>query len=386
MSPPRAPQGDFGLYVHTPWCKSRCPYCAFVTYVEASPPYERWRDGILSEWAVKSADFDGPAHSLFFGGGTPSLAPAAVIGAIIGAMPLSPGAEVTVEANPGTLSAAHLADLRGYGVNRVSVGLQTFNPRFAHLLNRGHTVHEAQELLQLVAEAGFESWSVDLIFALPGQTLTDFEVDLAGILAASPPHVSLYGLTFEEGTPLTRAKERGQLAPVDDEVWRAMYLHAVATLGAHGYERYEVSNFRKQHHAAVHNEAVWRGGFYAGLGPGAHGFHPDGRRTRGHATFEAWLADPWGEVERPDAEAAAYDRVLTTLRHTDGLDLEALEADLGFVLRPSALASLLATGLAHRRGPALRLRDEGWPLADTVLRKVIDGLRRAAPGPNRDSP
>lgn len=372
---------EFGIYVHVPWCRTRCPYCAFNVHVDRDAPWRGWAGAVLRDWRAIAPEFgDGAAHSLYFGGGTPSLAPPEVLAEVVAALPLRPGAEVTVEANPGTLSAAGLEALRAAGVNRLSLGIQTFDARFARLLNRGHTVGQARELVELVRAAGFRSWSVDLIFGLPDQTLADLDGDLDALLAPSPPHVSLYGLTMEPGTPFGRAAEQGRLQAADPERWRAMYDRLVERLGASGLERYEVSNFARPGHRAVHNEAVWRGGPYAGLGPGAHGFTPSGRRTLNRAAPEAWLAQGLEHVEQPTPLEAAIDLALTCLRHADGLDLDELAAKTGHTVPARALAPLLTNGLLERHQSRVRLTHAGYPLADGVVERVVTAL---APLPHK---
>lgn len=378
--------GSFGVYVHVPWCRTRCPYCAFNVYPDREATWAPWADGIRAEWAARAADFargpDDRAHSVYFGGGTPSLAPPEAIAAIVDAIPRAEDAEITLEANPGTIRPERIEAWLAAGVNRVSLGVQTFNPRFAHLLNRGHTVADSGALAAMVAGAGFRSWSVDLIFALPGQGLDDLRVDLDALLARAPPHVSLYGLTFEPGTPFGRAEASGRIRAPDEEIWRAQYDLVVERMTEAGLERYEVSNFARPGHRAVHNEAVWRGGCYAGLGPGAHGYQPDGHRTLNEAEPQRWLGalgDPGATRELPTAEEAAADFVLSTLRHKDGLPLDALWQKTGFRVRRSAVAALLAPPrgalplLEERRG-ALRLTHAGFPVADGVVSRVIAAL------------
>ncbi len=373
----------FGVYVHVPWCRTRCPYCAFNVYPERDARWERWAEGVVAEWAERAPAFvqapEDRAHSLYFGGGTPSLCPPELLARMVAAVPLEPEAEITLEANPGTLLPERVAAWREAGINRVSLGVQTFDPRFAHLLNRGHTVAQARELVSMVAGGGFRSWSVDLIFALPGQTLADLEQDLRAILELDPPHVSLYGLTFEEGTPFGRAAEQGRLLPPDPELWRAQYDHIVDTLEAGAWERYEVSNFARPGHRAVHNEAVWRGGHYAGLGPGAHGFEPTGHRTVGTADPEAWAERFTATRELPSPAEAAIDLVLSTLRHQDGLPLALLRERTGMQVRERALRALLdppagAPRLLTLEGGSLRLTRAGFPVADGLVARVADAL------------
>lgn len=365
--------GDYGIYVHVPFCTRRCPYCSFTVFVEPDPPFAAWADGVRREWTLRREAFPGEAHSVYFGGGTPSLAPPAAIERVLAALRHHPDAEITLETNPATVTAERLAAYREVGINRLSLGVQTFQPRFARLLARSHTARQARELVELVARAGFRSWSIDLMFALPGQSLDDLHRDLDAILSLAPPHVSLYGLTFHPGTPFARALEAGRLTEVEPDVWREMYDTIVDTLHGAGWERYEVSNFARPGHRAVHNEAVWRGGHYAGLGPGAHGFEPSGARTRNRTTWEDWWSDPLGHREVPTPTQAAIDLVLSTLRHVDGLPLDRL-ASTGHHLPAGATAALERAGLVARSPDRLRLTSAGFPLADGLVARVVDAL------------
>ena len=364
----------WGAYVHTPWCRLHCPYCNFN--VSTRPPrWREWVDGLRAEWALRRVRFEGRAATVYLGGGTPSLAPPDVLAEVLSIVPRADDAEITIEANPGDLTHERLAEWRAIGVHRLSLGVQTFDPRFARLLARGHTARQSRELVAMVREAGLSTWNVDVIFALPGQSPADFEADLGAILETAPPHVSLYGLTFEPGTPLTRARDVGRIASPGEADWRAMYDRAVAALEGAGIHRYEVSNFARPGHRSRHNEATWRGGHYVGLGPGAHGFAPDGVRTVGHAALDAWRADPAGVEDRPSPAAAAIDLVLSTLRHIDGLPLGALASRTGHDLDPTAVDALIRAGLLLRQGDRLALTDAGFPVGDGVVGHVCDALR-----------
>ena len=364
----------FGIYVHTPWCRVRCPYCAFNVFLSDTADYSRWEATVLAGWAATSDAFEGHAHSLYFGGGTPSLAPPAVIGRLIDAMPLMSDAEVTLEANPGQLDPTTLKSLVRSGVNRLSVGVQTFNQAHARRLGRGHTVEQTRELLRRIPSMDLCSWSADLIFALPDQTLEELEADLDDLLEARPPHVSLYGLTIEPGTPFTERARQGKLALPAGELWGEMYARIVERLGEAGLERYEVSNFAIPGHRAVHNEQVWRGGHYAGLGPGAHGFLPSGDRTLGHAQLDAWYNDPVPTIESPTPEEAALDMLLSTLRHVDGVSLQALQTETAFTLDPEILRDLAARHLIDEVAHHIRLTPGAYPVADGVVRRMADAL------------
>jgi len=318
--------------------------------------------------------FSGEAHSLYFGGGTPFLAPAGIIQEIIEALPLAADAEVTLEANPGSIDTEGLKDLQRAGVNRLSIGVQTFNQSHARTLGRGHTVQQARDLLTAAHTLGFSSWSMDLMFSLPDQTADELQRDLDDLLALAPPHVSLYGLSIEPGTPFQRAFQAERFTLPDPETWRSMYDSIVLQLDRAGLHRYEVSNFARSGHRAVHNEQVWRGGYYAGLGPGAHGFLPDGHRTLGHQDIDAWYDDPAPEEQSPEPLDAAVDYLLSSLRHIDGSSRTTLRQQYGFDLCQSDLLPLIRQGFIHEHGDHVRLTQAGFPLADGILRKLIDGV------------
>lgn len=327
----------------------------------------------MADWERLKAHFKGEAHSLYFGGGTPSLAVPSHIADIIDAVAIAPDAEITLEVNPGTISAHRLQEFHRAGVNRVSVGVQTFNPDFARLLNRGHTVHHAHELLEVVQQTSFDSWSLDIMFALPDQSVADIERELESIIRVQPPHISLYGLTIKEGTPFERAVEQGKLTLPSDDVWRSQYERIVTTLEQEGWQRYEVSNFARPGHRAVHNESIWKGGFYAALGPGAHGFLPSGERIENHGAFEPWLLEGVVSRDRPTPRQTAMDLVLTTVRHIDGLDLSALAA-LGFTVDGGVLEFLTGCGLVKIKEHRVQLVGDGWALADGVILRLINGM------------
>ena len=363
-----------GIYVHAPWCRVRCPYCAFYVEVERGADWAAWKDGIRREWQLRAPDFPGRAHSLYLGGGTPSLAPLPLLTELLAELPLEDGAEITLEANPGTVDGPLLDALRLAGVTRLSLGVQTFQPRFARLLNRGHTAAQSEALLGLVRGACFPTWSADLIFSLPGQGIAELDLDLEALLRAAPPHVSLSGLTFEPDTPFGRALKAGRLTALPDDAWAEQYERIVSRLEAEGYERYEVSNFALPGHRSRHNEAVWRGGAYAGLGPSAQGFQPDGARTANPPALAAWLHTPVSPPEWPSAHQAALDLLLSTMRHEAGLSLDLLAARSGHSLDPAVLRPLARAGLIATTPTRLRLLPPGYRLADGLIRRLAEGL------------
>jgi oxygen-independent coproporphyrinogen III oxidase len=370
MDRPRPP---WGIYVHVPWCRVRCPYCAFNVHPDRDAQWSEYADGVARDLALWRPSFTGEPDSVYLGGGTPSLLPLDVLARLLRILPSA--GEITLEANPGSAEVDALTAWRELGITRLSLGIQTFDPRYAGMLNRGHSVDDALDLLAAVRVAGFSTWSFDLMFGLPGQTLGELDADLAHVIDHRPPHVSLYGLTVEPGTPWERAVASGKLVPVGEDDWRAMYDRIVERLETAGWERYEVSNFALPGHRSRHNEAIWRGGHYAGLGPGAHGFLPDGERTVATAEPAEWLRSPIASRERPTKEQAATDRILGQLRHRDGLDLDSLRTELGCQIDDRSLDVLVDAGLVSRRGAALALTDEGFALADAVTRHVVGAIR-----------
>lgn len=360
----------YGVYVHLPWCRTRCHYCSFNIAIARSPPQRAYTDALLEQWARTRELFEGPPATLFFGGGTPSLHPPEELGRLIEAV----GAGfVELEANPEDLD--HAPEWRALGVNRLSIGVQSFDARQIRFLNR---VHRAEQLAERVRQVTplFDSWSADLIFGLPDQSLQDLEADLLRLLYTDPPHVSLYGLTAHPGTAFARSVERGRFQ-VDDDQQATMLDHIVSRLKDAGRPRYEVSNFARPGHRSPHNELVWRGHRYLGLGAGAHGWLPDGRRTVGVADPAHFIATGAWEVEQPRPRQQAIDLIITTMRHVDGLDLQRL-TELGFGLDEARLRPHVERGRLRIEG-CVALTDEGWMHADGLVSAVVDALETRPP-------
>jgi oxygen-independent coproporphyrinogen-3 oxidase len=265
-----------GVYVHVPFCQRVCPYCDFaVVGVRALPPELEgaYLDALLAELEQRRAAFEGRSlASLYLGGGTPSLlrpdSVRRIVDAVFTAFPAGGPVETTLEVNPGTVERERLPGFRGAGVNRVSVGVQSFQDTTLKRLGRAHRAEEARRTLAAARAAGFRAVCLDLVFAAPGQGLADFQADLAETLAFGPEHVSAYELTVEEGTPFALAAARGQLRRASEETVVAMIEMAEERLGAAGYERYELSNYARPGFAAVHNRRYWERRPVLGLGVG----------------------------------------------------------------------------------------------------------------------
>ncbi len=271
------------LYFHIPFCRHRCAYCDFNTYAGQE---NLTRDYVRAlcremEYVRTAAETALPVHTVFFGGGTPSLLTAddlrAVLRAVRENFQLSPGAEITLEANPGTLTLAYLRRLRALGVNRLSIGVQSAHPGDLHFLERQHDYFDVLNAVQWARQAGFRNLSLDLIFGLPSQTLPRWQHTLELALGLQPEHFSFYALTIEHGTPMQRWAARGLIPTPDPDRAADMYEHALRRMAAAGYEQYEISNWAKRGEdgellACRHNLQYWRSLPYLGLGAGAHGF------------------------------------------------------------------------------------------------------------------
>lgn len=266
-----------GLYVHIPFCRSRCSYCDFNTYAGLEALYAPYVRALEREIQAVAAALPGgrrPADTLFVGGGTPSVLPADAIGGVIAAcrqaFDLPPAAEVTVECNPGTVDAAYLGRLRAAGVNRLSFGAQSADAGELQLLGRRHTFAGVVAAVDVARQAGFDNLSFDLIFGLPCQALETWQRTLDAALPLAPDHISLYALTVEPGTPLHDRVRRGELPDPDPDVAAAMYECAEERLDRAGYVHYEISNWRRPGRECRHNLIYWRNEPYFGFGPGAH--------------------------------------------------------------------------------------------------------------------
>ncbi len=296
------------------------------------------------------------------------------MGQLIDTLPLTETAEVTLEVNPGTASAEALHAMTAVGVNRMSLGVQSLQHSVARRLSRGHTTDQALELIQIMPSLPLRSWSIDLIFGVPDQTLDQLKADLDLVRELSPPHISLYGLSIEPGTPFEQMAHSGALTLPEQESWRAQYDLIVQTLTQEGWVRYEVSNFAKPGHRGVHNEQVWRGGWYAGLGPGAHGFRPDGTRTTTVPGVSEWIAQPCARDERPSPKEAAIDHLLSTLRHCNGTTHRGLLEVSGYKLSEQTIDTLCQAGLLIRNTCGIHLTLEGFAMSDGVIRRLAETL------------
>jgi len=380
----------FGVYVHVPFCVTRCGYCDFNTYTaeelvsrDGSATATREGYAALAEQEVRFArralgPAEAPVRTVFVGGGTPTLLPPEDLGRVLRAIGeefgLAPGAEVTTEANPETVDAGYLARLREAGFTRVSFGMQSAREHVLKVLERTHTPGRPQKCAQWAREAGFEHVNLDLIYGAPGETDDDWRASLEAALEAGPDHVSAYSLIVEEGTRLAARVRRGELSPCDDDVLADRYLIADEMLERAGLHAYEVSNWARDTAArSAHNRLYWTGGDWWGVGPGAHS-HVGGTRwwnVKHPAAYAARLAagaSPGQAREVLGAEERRFERILLELRIAEGCPLELLDAP-GRAAAGRAVREGLLDPAAHAGGRAVLTR-RGRLLADAVVRDL----------------
>ena len=376
-----------GIYVHIPFCTQRCIYCDFY-FVTSNRGRSRYVEALCTEITLAAQEYGkAPVATIYFGGGTPSRLPAAsiaqVMRAIINVFDTSAVTEVTLEMNPEDVSAEYLNDLKQCGINRLSVGIQSFQATDLKFLNRAHGVGEAVQAIDQINEAGFESWTMDLIFGLPDQSLVQWENNLTRALDAGAPHISTYNLTIEPRTPLFKQVERGLVKPAEDETVARAYQMAIETLEGSGYSHYEISSFARPSHRAKHNQAYWTHNSYLGFGPSAHSFWWDesgARRWKNVANLNSYsqrvLADQ-SPVEFSEAltrRQLIAERIMLGLRTADGVSLATLneiyDMDL-LASKRTEIYNLQDAGLIECDGPSVRLTVRGRHVCDRVTATLV---------------
>jgi len=381
-------QPPFSLYIHIPYCVSKCPYCDFNSHVVAEIPEVIYTDVLLQELEHygEQEDWRGrTVQSIFFGGGTPSTFKAASIGKLLAwvaaTFPINLDCEITLEANPGTVDSDKFFGYRDAGVNRISIGVQSFQPRLLEFLGRVHSAGEARSALETVRRAGFENFSFDLIYANPGQTLKELEADLDAALEFQPPHLSAYNLTFEEGTPFHYEYRAGRMKSLSEDEEIAMAELIEAKLSAAALSRYEISNYALRGWHSRHNVNYWRGGDYLGLGAGAHSYHQGssvnafGRRWSNeknpgrYMTQVAEKKQAVVENEEIDRDKAAGEFMFLGLRMTEGVSLQRFSARFGKppVEMYPRIHDWMGGELLEEKQNHLRLTSKGLLVANSIF-------------------
>lgn len=395
-----------GIYVHIPFCISKCIYCDFASVpgctAEMMTDYfaalyaeiDAFNDMITDRAGIGGSsdecmDVIGdlrasfPAGSVFIGGGTPTSVPEDYIGGIMQRLIFMDDAEITIEANPGTVTSGSLKNYREYGINRISFGVQSFDDSELRFLGRAHNRAEAEEAFRLAREAGFDNINIDLMFGFPGQTLESWRSTLEKAVGLDPEHISFYSLQIEEGTPLYRMFRNDEAEQISDEMNREMYHIAVETLKEHGYEHYEISNAAKPGRRCAHNIRYWTMAPYIGFGAAAHSF-AGGCRFFNASDIKEYIASVDGMTPaellavkapvRNDEEDEISDLIFTGMRMNEGISLEDFSARFGKAAlssRRAAIDRYIEEGLLEEGGGRLRFTEKGRDLSNHVLVDLI---------------
>jgi oxygen-independent coproporphyrinogen-3 oxidase len=374
------------LYIHWPFCLAKCPYCDFNSHVRDGIDARRWRDALLADMRHEAQLAGGESlHSVFFGGGTPSLMPPALVDALLREAErlwgFAPGIEITLEANPSSVEAGKFADLVAAGVNRVSLGLQALDDATLRFLGRLHDAREGLAALE-TAQSVFARVSFDLIYARPGQGASQWEAELARALSFGTGHLSLYQLTIEAGTRFATDVRHGTFTPLADDPAADLFALTRELTQAAGLAAYEVSNHARSGEESRHNLAYWRYRDYVGIGPGAHG-RRGGVATLRHRKPENWL-EAVGKrghgirQERPlGPSEQASEALLMGLRLAEGVDLEVLSRRFGIradaLIDPTKMALYESLGLTSTNGARVGVTPQGMPLLDALLGELVPG-------------
>lgn len=353
------------IYLHVPFCRSFCTYCGFYSERCNEGAVRRYAEAVLREIRERRAEMTAEVHTLYIGGGTPSVLPLYVLERIVRALPEGPYDEFTLEVNPEDIverGPSYPAALRRLGVNRVSMGVQSFDDGLLRRMNRRHDAARAETAFRLLREAGFGNISIDLIFGAPSLTDGMWEDTLSRALALAPEHVSCYQLSVEEGSALADLVESGACEEAPEERCRGQYDRLCQLLGAAGYRHYEISNFALPGFEAVHNSAYWRRVPYVGIGPGAHSF--DGVRRRWNSTT---LPEWTSSEEVLTAEDIRVETLMLGLRTDRGLSAAFLHKNCS----ESALDSLCAEGALVPDGDRLRIPESRFFVSDEIIRELL---------------
>ena len=391
MTPDTSMPESFSLYVHIPYCVSKCPYCDFNSHVAARIPEHEYTQALLQElrhysgseaWANRSI------KTVFFGGGTPSTFEGASVGAMLDEAAKLFGfdepMEITLEANPGAVDAGRFRDYRACGVNRISIGAQSFDAKLLQFLGRVHSAEETRQALRSVRAAGFDNFSLDLIYGIPGQIVDGVSRDLSEALEHDPPHLSAYNLTIEEGTPFHARYRQGLLKPLDEEVEIEMADRVQSTLADAGLERYEISNYARLGLESRHNVNYWQGGDYLGIGAGAHSYHrgpddPLGERWQnerlptGYMRLTGESGQAVTERKRPERRQAMAEHLFTGLRMIGGVSVPGFCSRFGTKPEDAFpdIAGWLSEELLVEDGRRLRFAPRGLLLANELFVRLV---------------
>ena len=375
---------QIGLYIHIPFCRQKCLYCDFPSWAGKEGQMQKYVDALTKEIRNRGQEYpDAEVVSVFFGGGTPTTLEISMLEQLMQAVfenwNIAADAEITTEANPGTLGKEMADALKKMGFNRLSMGVQAWQNRLLKELGRIHTIESFQENFKAVRDAGFENVNTDLMFALPNQSMKDWQETVKNIVEMNPEHISAYSLILEEGTPFYDKYERGELSPAEEELDREMYHWAVEYLAKMGYEQYEISNFAKKGRQSRHNRIYWQAEEYLGMGLGSHSYM-NGERFHNIYDLQEYIkADGDVSLLKEDIEVSTEEDALAEfmflgLRLAEGVSFERFRERFGQEMKNiygNQIMELVKDGLLDEDEKGIRLTRRGVDISNYVFEKFL---------------
>lgn len=358
-----------GLYIHVPFCHSKCAYCDFYS-MPAAELADKYIDAAIAEFRRRCNEITEPFTTVYLGGGTPSILSPQQLDRLISALPVGNAVEFTIEANPEDVSSEAVKAWRSAGINRISMGVQSFNDTELKAIGRRHSAADAIKAINTLLENDLTSVSCDLIYGLPGQTKLSWSDSLSQMLAFGLPHMSAYCLSYEPGTALSARVMAGKLTPTDDDTLRDMYDILCHLTAESHYEHYEISSFAREGHRAKHNSSYWNSTPYLGIGPGAHSFDGKFRRIN-PGKLKAYISGQYEcIIENEDDDERFNDILITALRTADGLDLEKIDNRRARRLLRDA-DRFIKAGLMTFTDGRLRITESAWFTSDAIMTDLI---------------
>ncbi|MBE6008031.1 MAG: oxygen-independent coproporphyrinogen III oxidase [Lachnospiraceae bacterium] len=375
---------DLGIYIHIPFCVRKCLYCDFLSFACGREEQERYMDALYKEIRAFSGRLNGrEVSTVFIGGGTPSVVDTALLGKVFEALyenyNIKADAEITMELNPGTVTAESLKEYKTMGINRLSMGLQAWQDRLLNTLGRIHTAEKFKESFLLAREAGFENINVDIMLSLPGQTVEDVKETFENVMALDPEHVSAYSLIIEDGTPFKDMFESGKFDEIDDDFDREIYHLSCDILDRNGYKRYEISNFSKKGYESRHNSIYWRTDEYIGFGLGAHSYFK-GERYHNTEDMERYIAlsEDYESIKEDAEKLTKEDRIsefmFMGLRMDEGIKRSAFRERFGMDMNDvyrDMIIKYMDMGMIEETDGGIRITDKGIDVSNVIFSEFL---------------
>lgn len=366
-----------GLYIHIPFCHSKCSYCDFYS-MPRTGDIGKYVDALVTEWRMRQYEIHEPFTTIYIGGGTPSILPPYDLKRLVSGIGISNPVEFTVEANPEDVTPEWVACIKECGVNRVSIGIQSFSDDELNRINRRHTGDEAENALETLREGGIGNISADLIYGLPGQTIDSWQLSLDRLVATGVEHISAYSLSYEPGTRLHAMLSTGKIKETDEDTVSEMYRRLTDSLRKAGYEHYEISNFALPDRRAIHNSSYWHFIPYLGLGTAAHSF--DGKTRRANRRgIKAYISDimsgkTFYDIEDENPDELYNDYIITSLRTAEGIDKRHFAGcfgDKAFTDLRRDASAFLRSGKMTETPDSLFITEESFLISDSILVELI---------------